>query len=174
MGEESISRPPASKNAAMTEALSSRSFWSRPTLKVIQVPSPTIGKGSPVDGTGFVAGAAPCACAPSGSSTAADAEASMPCRIVRRVAIMRCSVVMRTCSRSCKYGRATIHEPQTRIRTLRPPPIRLGAIEQREPHWENLLGRDPAVAVLLDQDELLRIGEPGRDHHPAAGLQLMD
>jgi hypothetical protein len=56
MGEESITRPPASKNAAMTSAHSSRSTGSSPTLKVIQVPSPTAGMASPVEGIGLRAG----------------------------------------------------------------------------------------------------------------------
>jgi hypothetical protein len=45
-------RPPASKKAAMTAAHSSRSSGSSPTLKVIQVPSPTIGISSRVEGIG--------------------------------------------------------------------------------------------------------------------------
>ena len=49
-------RPPASKKAAMTRAHSSRSAGSLPTLKVIQVPSPTIGISSRVEGIGRRAG----------------------------------------------------------------------------------------------------------------------
>jgi len=56
MGEESIMRPPAWKNAAMTPAHSSLSTASPPTLKVIQVPSPTIGTASRVEGIGRRAG----------------------------------------------------------------------------------------------------------------------
>lgn len=50
MGEESIIFPPASKNAVITSAHSSRSTGSSPTLKVIQVPRPTAGIASPEDG----------------------------------------------------------------------------------------------------------------------------
>ena len=47
IGEESIMRPPASKNAAITAAHSSSSSGSSPTLNVIQLPSPMTGKASP-------------------------------------------------------------------------------------------------------------------------------
>jgi hypothetical protein len=56
MGDESIIRPPAEKNAPITAAHSSLSSASAPTLKVIQVPSPTTGSASPVEGIGFVNG----------------------------------------------------------------------------------------------------------------------
>ena len=54
MGEESIRRPPAAKNARMTSAQPSRASVSRPTLNVIQVPSPTRGSASPVEGIDLV------------------------------------------------------------------------------------------------------------------------
>ena len=57
IGEESIIRPPARKNARMTAAHSSRSSGSSPTLKVIQLPSPTTGSCSPLEGIGRVIGA---------------------------------------------------------------------------------------------------------------------
>jgi len=41
MGEESIRRPPESKKARITCAQASRAIVSLPTLKVIQLPSPT-------------------------------------------------------------------------------------------------------------------------------------
>ena len=53
MGEESTMPPPASKKAAMTARHSARSSGSSPTLKVIQLPIPTAGTGSPVAGMRF-------------------------------------------------------------------------------------------------------------------------
>jgi len=52
IGEESIIRPPAAKNARITSAQASRATGSLPTLKVIHVPSPTTGIASPVEGIG--------------------------------------------------------------------------------------------------------------------------
>jgi hypothetical protein len=90
MGEESIMRPPASKKAAMTPAHSSLSAGSLPTLKVIQVPSPTIGISSRVEGMGRRAG--PCwACREIGKSAAAVAKEVR--RNVRRVVRIRCSII---------------------------------------------------------------------------------
>ncbi len=43
-------RPPSLKNAAVTAAHSSSRTGSLPTLKVIQLPSPTTGTSSPVVG----------------------------------------------------------------------------------------------------------------------------
>lgn len=57
MGDESISRPPAAKNAAMTSAHCARAGASWPTLKVIQVPRPTNGSCSPLDGIARASGA---------------------------------------------------------------------------------------------------------------------
>src|SRR5215468_1068349 len=54
MGEESIRRPPESKKAPITCAQASRATGSFPTLKVIQLPSPTAGSSSPVEGIGFL------------------------------------------------------------------------------------------------------------------------
>src|SRR5262249_46780704 len=53
MGEESIRRPPESKKAPITCAQASRAIGSWPTLKVIQLPSPTAGSSSPVEGIGL-------------------------------------------------------------------------------------------------------------------------
>src|ERR671937_296805 len=53
MGEESIRRPPESKKAPITCAQASRAIGSLPTLKVIQLPSPTAGSTSPVEGIGL-------------------------------------------------------------------------------------------------------------------------
>src|SRR5215510_7487907 len=86
IGEQSIIRPPAAKNAAMTAAHSSLSLASLPTLKVIQLPSPTAGSLSPVDGIGLVMGS--CARAWPGS-TAPAAVATTPCTTARRVVFMR-------------------------------------------------------------------------------------
>src|SRR5215203_4758120 len=92
MGELSIIRPPASKKAAMTAVHSSFSLGSLPTLNVIQLPRPTTGSGSPVDGIGLVAGAPPCASTSHGSSTAA-AVARAPGRMLRRDVPLACSTV---------------------------------------------------------------------------------
>src|SRR5262245_40955947 len=54
MGEESIRRPPESKKAPITCAQASRAIGSLPTLKVIQLPSPTAGSSSPVEGIGLL------------------------------------------------------------------------------------------------------------------------
>lgn len=61
MGELSIRRPPAWKKARITSALASRAARSLPTLKVIQLPRPTRGNASPLDGMTRVAGCACCA-----------------------------------------------------------------------------------------------------------------
>ena len=68
-------RPPASKKAAMTRAHSSLSSGSSPTLKVIQVPSPTIGISSRVEGIGRRAGGACWARREIGKSAAAAVAA---------------------------------------------------------------------------------------------------
>ena len=52
IGDELIMRPPSSKKARMTSAQASRATGSSPTLKVIQLPSPTTGMASPLDGIG--------------------------------------------------------------------------------------------------------------------------
>src|SRR5215831_789484 len=54
IGEESIRRPPESKNARITCAQASRATGSLPTLKVNQLQSPTAGSSSPVEGIGFL------------------------------------------------------------------------------------------------------------------------
>src|SRR5262245_2160479 len=54
MGEESIRRPSESKKARITSAQASRATVSLPTLKVIQLPSPTAGSSSPVEGIGLL------------------------------------------------------------------------------------------------------------------------
>ena len=84
IGEESIMPPPASKKAAMTARHSARSTGSPPTLKVIQLPSPTAGTGSPVAGMGFERGFA--AAFPSaGAVSAAPAPASTARRVMRMI-----------------------------------------------------------------------------------------
>ena len=84
-------RPPASKKAAMTPAHSSLSIGSSPTLKVIQVPSPTIGISSRVEGIGRRAGRGCWACREIGKSAAA-AVAREARTNVRRVVRIRCSI----------------------------------------------------------------------------------
>ena len=86
-------RPPASKKAAMTPAHSSRSTGSSPTLKVIQVPSPTIGISSRVEGIGRRAGGLRWACRETGKSVAAAVAAREACTNVRRVVRIRCSII---------------------------------------------------------------------------------
>src|SRR6266540_2794512 len=54
IGEESIRRPPSRKKARTTSAHESRATGSSPTLNVIQLPSPTTGSLSPVEGIGRV------------------------------------------------------------------------------------------------------------------------
>ena len=84
-------RLPASKKAAMTAAHSSRSRGSSPTLKVIQLPSPTIGISSPVEGIGRRAGGACWACREIGKSAVA-AVAREARTNVRRVVPIRGSM----------------------------------------------------------------------------------
>src|SRR5882757_267317 len=93
MGEESIMRPPASKKAAMTLAHSSLSSGSPPTLKVIQVPSPTIGMASRVEGMSRRAGEPSWAGREIGKKAAA-AVAKEACTNVRRVVRIRCSIIV--------------------------------------------------------------------------------
>ena len=71
-------RPPAAKNARITSAQDARATGSLPTLKVIQLPRPTSGIASPLDGMARVriAGAA---------SAGAIALAASDPRTVRRV-----------------------------------------------------------------------------------------
>ena len=86
-------RPPASKKAAMTLAHSSLSTASPPTLKVIQVPSPTVGIASRVEGIGRRAGGPSWACRGIGKSAAA-AVAKEARTNVRRVVRIRCSIIV--------------------------------------------------------------------------------
>ena len=86
-------RPPASKKAAMTPAHSSLSTGSSPTLKVIQVPNPTIGISSWVEGMGRRAGGACWARREIGRSVAAAVAAREACTNVRRVVRIRCSII---------------------------------------------------------------------------------
>jgi hypothetical protein len=86
-------RPPASKKADMTLAHSFLSTGSSPTLKVIQVPSPTTGMASRVEGMSRRAGEASCACKEIGKSDAA-AVAREARTNDRRVVRIRCSVIV--------------------------------------------------------------------------------
>jgi hypothetical protein len=76
----------------MTLAHSFLSTGSSPTLKVIQVPSPTIGISSRVEGIGRRAGRLCCACRKLGKSAAA-AVAKEACTNVLRVVRIRCSSI---------------------------------------------------------------------------------
>ena len=80
MGEESTMPPPASRKAAMTARHSARSSGSSPTLKVIQLPIPIAGTGSPVAGMRLAGGSA--AEAP---SAGAASRAPPPTSTARRV-----------------------------------------------------------------------------------------
>src|SRR5688572_19917434 len=85
IGEESIIRPPASKKARMTSAHASRATGSLPTLKVIQLPSPTAGIASPDDGIARVRIAPGCAAA--GGTAASAPAAARECMTVRRLSL---------------------------------------------------------------------------------------
>jgi hypothetical protein len=85
MGEESIRRPPASKKARITCAQASRATGSSPTLKVIQLPSPTAGSASPVEGIGLVRSAAGWADATGGGNVTVAAVAAKPRSSRRRL-----------------------------------------------------------------------------------------
>jgi hypothetical protein len=51
---------------------------------------------------------------------------------------------------------------------------RFRVLELREPHLQNLPRCYPAVAVFFDEDELLPIGQTGRNHHLSTSFQLVD
>jgi hypothetical protein len=93
MGELSISRPPARKKLRITSALASRAARSSPTLNVIQVPRPTSGKASPLDGMRRVAGRPGRASPGAGQSRGAAAMAASSLRRVMLgvFAIVKCS-----------------------------------------------------------------------------------
>ncbi len=84
IGEESITRPPPAKKALMTAVHSSRSSASSPTLKVIQLPSPTTGSLSPLEGIGLVSRGA-CASAEKGRSSAPAVLAAIAPSNARRL-----------------------------------------------------------------------------------------
>src|SRR5262245_49415528 len=75
----------------MTSAQASRATMSSPTLKVIQLPSPITGNGSPVDGIGLVMIARPWQSAGHGRNTAVPAAAKAPRRL-RRLTCSRCRI----------------------------------------------------------------------------------
>src|SRR4051812_45579052 len=86
IGDESISRPPNSKNAFITSAQASRATRSLPTLNVIQVPRPTLGSASPLDGIALTPTpptGRPCVRTPVDHGAAQPT--TRPCRISRRV-----------------------------------------------------------------------------------------
>jgi hypothetical protein len=43
--------------------------------------------------------------------------------------------------------------------------VRFGVLKLREPYLQNLPHCHPAVAVFVDEQELLRIGQASRNHH---------
>jgi len=79
MGEESISRPPASKKARITSAQRARAAGSLPTLKVIQVPRPTQGRASPLEG---IVRVTPAGCAAARPAAASQADCSRVRRFI--------------------------------------------------------------------------------------------
>jgi hypothetical protein len=58
--------------------------------------------------------------------------------------------------------------------SLRGASARFGVLELREPHLQNLPHRHPAVVVFFHENELLRIGQTGRNHHLSTSFQLVD
>jgi hypothetical protein len=95
IGDESIMRPPAAKKARITSAQASRAARSLPTLKVIQLPSPTSGTCSPLDGMARVATAPTGAGWPVAGRAQGRAGASMATAFstVRRVVRARMKVL---------------------------------------------------------------------------------
>src|SRR5262249_40984952 len=47
-------------------------------------------------------------------------------------------------------------------------------LKLREPHRQTLLRGHAAIAVLLDKQEMLRLGQPARNDHSSPSSQLMD
>src|SRR5215204_4782989 len=103
IGDESIRRPPAAKNARMTAAHSSLSSRSSPTLNVIQLPSPTTGSRSPEDGMGRVSGST-CASARRGRSSEEAAAAVTPLNMARRLRVVFASILSPTWPRPNRFG----------------------------------------------------------------------
>src|SRR5688572_19693716 len=85
MGEVSIRRPPSRKKARITSVQEFRAATSSPTLKVIELPSPTSGIRSPVDGIARVEIGPRCAEAVRGFRTEAAPAAPIEARSVRRL-----------------------------------------------------------------------------------------
>src|SRR6185295_2788455 len=116
IGEESIRRPPPSKNARMTSAQASRAAVSLPTLNVIQLPSPTTGRASPLEGIGRVRTGDPWAAADRGRrndpAPAAASEASRVRRLIvggRGIGIL--SPLAEHHASSPSFRRASGHSP---------------------------------------------------------------
>src|SRR5262249_2127219 len=80
-----MSRPPAAKKLRITSAHEARATSSSPTLKVIQLPSPTAGNFSPVDGIGRVTTASVCATPVHGLKAAAALAAASEPSTLRRL-----------------------------------------------------------------------------------------
>src|SRR5262245_18510436 len=102
IGEESIIFPPAARKAPMTAVHSSRSWVSLPTLNVAQLPRPTAGMRSPVDGMGFMSGAGASARRNRGFSAIPAAPAARACTMVRRDGCRSC--VMESVPRQRRPG----------------------------------------------------------------------
>src|SRR5262249_41440989 len=102
MGDESMRRPPSSTNAPSTSSSGVRSAEVDPTSKVCQVPRPTTGIVSPVEGTGRDGGAGagpPPRAVPARSivilAPARPRSGSASRRLSRRSGDVRAPVVMR-------------------------------------------------------------------------------
>src|SRR5437667_3042574 len=52
--------------------------------------------------------------------------------------------------------------------------LRFGAFELREADGQHLPRRYRPAAIFFDEHELLVFGKPGRNGHPAAGLELLE
>src|SRR2546426_8758353 len=87
IGEESMTRPPSWKKAPMTSAQESRAETSSPTLNVIQLPRPTSGSRSPVEGIARVRIVRDWAAAVGGRRTEAAPAAAREDRKARRLSV---------------------------------------------------------------------------------------
>lgn len=89
IGEESIRRPPPSRNARRTSVRALRAATSSPTLNVIQLPSPTSGSFSPLERIGRVRMGDRAAVGARGRRTETAPAVAREVRSVRRVNV-RC------------------------------------------------------------------------------------
>ena len=181
IGEESIIRPPASKKLRITSAQASRATRSLPTLKVIQLPNPTTGNASPLDGIGRVSRGFGWADPSIGRSAVPAPSASSERRTLRRstsgklctapscaraVALRHCATAQfergrrLPCARQGRWPRPTAGSDVGRLRCRsRPPTIgsMVGTLRRRRSVWTWTGGRisDP-VPASRDKPDLRR------------------